>query len=84
MVVTAGEDCDDGNTIRFDGCNNCKFECQKECKLCINGFCSVCNDGFTLHKTMKRCYSTCGDTKIVNSELCEDTNLTPYDGCFGC
>ncbi|CAD8105195.1 unnamed protein product [Paramecium sonneborni] len=84
MIVTEGEDCDDGNTIRFDGCNNCKFECQKECKICINGQCSVCVTGYTIQKTMKRCYPTCGNSSIVSEEQCEDNNLTPYDGCYNC
>ncbi|CAD8090863.1 unnamed protein product [Paramecium sonneborni] len=84
MIVTEGEDCDDGNTIRFDGCNNCKFECQKECQTCVNGQCSVCTPGYTLQKTMRRCYPTCGNGSIVSEEQCEDNNLTPYDGCFNC
>ncbi|CAD8071487.1 unnamed protein product [Paramecium sonneborni] len=84
MIVTEGEDCDDGNTIRFDGCNNCKFECQKECQTCVNGQCSVCAPGYTLQKTMKRCFPTCGNNSIVSEEQCEDNNVTPYDGCFNC
>ncbi|CAD8157585.1 unnamed protein product [Paramecium pentaurelia] len=84
MIVTEGEDCDDGNTTRFDGCNNCKFECQKECQTCVNGQCSVCAVGYTLQKTMKRCFPTCGNISIVSQEQCEDNNLTPYDGCYNC
>ncbi|CAD8156620.1 unnamed protein product [Paramecium pentaurelia] len=84
MIVTEGEDCDDGNTIRFDGCNDCKYECQKECLTCVNGQCSVCIAGYTLQKTMKRCYPTCGNNSIVSQEQCEDNNLTPYDGCYNC
>ncbi|CAK71463.1 unnamed protein product (macronuclear) [Paramecium tetraurelia] len=84
MIVTEGEDCDDGNTIRFDGCNNCRYECQKECLSCVQGQCSVCAPGYTLQKTMKICYPTCGNSSLVSQEQCEDNNLTPYDGCYNC
>lgn len=61
MVVTDGEDCDDGNTARFDGCNNCKYECQKECSICVNGRCSTCSSGYVLNSIMKWCIPLCGD-----------------------
>lgn len=55
-LVEAGEECDDGNPLRFDGCYFCKvefgFECignPSDCKiLCGNGFRvgdEECDDG---------------------------------------
>ncbi|CAD8159995.1 unnamed protein product [Paramecium octaurelia] len=84
MVVTDGEDCDDGNTTRFDGCNNCKYECQKECQICVNGKCSVCSTGYVLNSTMKWCIPLCGDNTIVGSEQCDNTYNYPIKYCFNC
>ncbi|CAD8055706.1 unnamed protein product [Paramecium primaurelia] len=84
MVVTDGEDCDDGNTTRFDGCNNCKYECQKECSICVNGGCSVCSTGYVLNSAMKWCIPLCGDNIITGSEQCDNTYNYPIRYCYNC
>ncbi|CAD8065646.1 unnamed protein product [Paramecium sonneborni] len=84
MVVTDGEDCDDGNTTRFDGCYNCKYECQKECSICVYGRCSVCSTGYVLNSSMKWCFPKCGDNIITGSEQCENTTNYPIRYCYNC
>ncbi|CAK72097.1 unnamed protein product (macronuclear) [Paramecium tetraurelia] len=50
QIVTKEEDCDDGNTIQFDGCFNCKYSysCPQNCNECYQGTCLECNDQYQL------------------------------------
>ncbi|CAD8167984.1 unnamed protein product [Paramecium octaurelia] len=77
------EECDDGNSIPFDGCFNCTFQCQQNCIICFEGVCNqYCEEGFILMDSS--CIPICGDGIITNLEECEDDNNIPYDGCYLC
>ncbi|CAD8085417.1 unnamed protein product [Paramecium sonneborni] len=82
QLVVDGEDCDDGNSNPFDGCDNCNYSCDFGCNICVRGICEDCNIGFSLVEN--KCVNICQDNKIVSIEECEDNNLKPYDGCFNC
>ncbi|CAD8153931.1 unnamed protein product [Paramecium octaurelia] len=81
-IVTVDEDCDDQNSIKQDGCNQCKFECDQNCQFCEFGKCVFCSNGFQLISQI--CTSVCGDGFIVGNEKCDDANLIDEDGCFEC
>jgi MYXO-CTERM domain-containing protein len=68
-VVDDGEDCDDGNQIDDDGCNN-------ECRSCGNG---ICDEGETPENCSQDC--GCGDGIVQDGEECDDGNLVEDDGC---
>ncbi|CAD8109131.1 unnamed protein product [Paramecium sonneborni] len=83
LLVLGNEQCDDGNYLDNDGCDNCKFQLQEQCSLYDNGQCRVCNvEGWEL--TIYRCSTICGDQLILGTEECDDGNLIPYDGCYEC
>lgn len=73
--IGIGEDCDDGNPISGDGCSSI---CQIE-------------DGFQCSSTnlfeVSNCSVVCGDGLVITNtatnetEQCDDTNLSPGDGC---
>ncbi|CAD8189274.1 unnamed protein product [Paramecium pentaurelia] len=79
------EECDDMNSIRFDGCNNCRNDCQKECSYCQRGICLDCIYGWYLTDQFI-CESQCGDNLIalISNEECEDSNYDQFDGCYQC
>ncbi|CAD8161653.1 unnamed protein product [Paramecium pentaurelia] len=81
--VERQEQCDDGNMIRFDGCNNCNNECQDSCILCEFGQCIMCKQGWILENGY--CISKCGDNMIaLGLEECDDGNDIQFDGCYNC
>ncbi|CAD8133190.1 unnamed protein product [Paramecium pentaurelia] len=52
------EECDDGNKVEFDGCNNkCQFQCQINtiCAICQDRQCQYCQYGYFLNKMMNKC-----------------------------
>ncbi|CAD8099397.1 unnamed protein product [Paramecium primaurelia] len=73
------------NSIRFDGCNNCRNDCQKECSYCQRGICLDCIYGWHLTDQFI-CESQCGDNLIalISNEECEDSNYDQFDGCYQC
>ncbi|CAD8122659.1 unnamed protein product [Paramecium sonneborni] len=80
------EECDDGNKVNYDGCNNnCKFQCQSSsiCKSCVNNRCEQCATGFLLYDS-KICLSKCGDSLVGYNEQCEVSQILPYKGCQNC
>ncbi|CAD8213751.1 unnamed protein product [Paramecium octaurelia] len=80
------EQCDDGNTINYDGCSStCEFQCQNSsiCTNCIDYKCEACAVGYTL-SSQKICIPICGDLQIVEFEQCELTFILPYKGCQNC
>jgi cysteine-rich repeat protein len=81
-VLTAGEQCDDGNTLDGDCCSShCQFEptgnlCDdgNDCTVadeCINGVCvgnsMTCSDGIV----QVECGETCDDGNLVNGDGCD-------------
>ncbi|CAD8191325.1 unnamed protein product [Paramecium octaurelia] len=70
-IVTAFEECDDGNDIEFDGCFNCKYSFEQNFLDCKGGQCS-------------QYQSSCGDAKLQDQEECDDGNNDLLDGCFNC
>ncbi|CAK94692.1 unnamed protein product (macronuclear) [Paramecium tetraurelia] len=80
------EQCDDSNTINYDGCSSsCTFQCQPLaiCTSCVNNICEVCAPEYFLSSN-KICISVCGDSIIVDGEDCEDSFILPYKGCQNC
>jgi fibro-slime domain-containing protein len=70
-AVSAGEQCDDGNTTDSDGCSaTCTVEAGFVCPV-VGQLCEhveYCGDGFL---------------KGDGSEACDDGNRSPVDGCDG-
>ena len=64
------EICDDGDNI---GSTNCKADCS--------GFAPgyTCTGGSTT--TPKTCTNLCGDGIRTPTEVCDDHNILPGDGC---
>ncbi|CAD8077162.1 unnamed protein product [Paramecium primaurelia] len=80
------EQCDDGNTINYDGCSSsCQFQCQQSsiCTSCINNKCEICAPGYYLSFN-QICIPKCGDSIKVAVEKCEDSFVLPYKGCQNC
>src|SRR3989344_7037090 len=85
-IVSAGELCDDGNTISADGCSS---TCQPE--YCGDGIIQaalgeLCDDGNIIPAdgcTDSCRLPACGDGIIQAAlgELCDDGNIIPADGC---
>ncbi|CAD8070395.1 unnamed protein product [Paramecium primaurelia] len=82
LLIVDGEDCDDGNSNPYDGCNDCKFGCDETCKECFWGICFDCQKGFQIADN--QCVAICGDNLLVKTEECEDNNQTPNEGCYNC
>ncbi|CAK80828.1 unnamed protein product, partial (macronuclear) [Paramecium tetraurelia] len=87
------EECDDGNTILFDGCYECQYQCEYSCIECVEGVCLKFSDlkdikiiecDFGFHLIDQNCHSNCGDQIVVSDEKCDDGNNEPFDGCFQC
>ncbi|CAD8214325.1 unnamed protein product [Paramecium pentaurelia] len=91
-IIQDFEQCDDGNTIPYDGCFECQYQCQENCIDCLDGTClqsyfeevqiETCNFGFYLIDN--KCLSICGDLIVASDERCDDENNEPFDGCFKC
>ncbi|CAD8188082.1 unnamed protein product [Paramecium octaurelia] len=87
QIVTIEEDCDDGNTLQFDGCFNCKYSysCPENCKLCYQGTCLECNDQYQLLNSNQCILQlNCGDGLVQKQEQCDDGNDQVVDGCKDC
>ncbi|CAD8149854.1 unnamed protein product [Paramecium octaurelia] len=91
QIVTKEEDCDDGNTIQFDGCFDCKYSysCPENCRECYSGICLKCNDYYELLisnqcKFQLQLQLQCGDGFLQQQEECDDGNLEVLDGCRDC
>jgi fibro-slime domain-containing protein len=65
-ITSGAETCDDGNTVRGDGCSS---TCQLEIGYKCNGSPSKCSP------------TVCGDGKKEGTEGCDDGNTMPFDGC---
>ncbi|CAK70803.1 unnamed protein product (macronuclear) [Paramecium tetraurelia] len=85
QIVTKEEDCDDGNTIKFDGCFQCKYSCPLNCSDCYQGTCLQCNYQYQL-LISNQCKQqlNCGDGLVQEQEECDDGNQHAADGCQDC
>ena len=64
-TLNAGEDCDDGNSVGYDGCSpSCTIE-----------------DGWQCSPDEPICIELCGDGILVGAEGCDDGNTINGDGC---
>ncbi len=89
------EQCDDGNQVGGDGCeNNCKFSCGNGviagAEACDDGN-SAANDGCSATCQVEAgyvcagapsvCTAICGDGLTKGPEQCDDANVASGDGC---
>jgi cysteine-rich repeat protein len=82
-VLDAGEECDDGNDVSTDSCNQCVAT------VCGNGIVEgdeECDDGNPIDfDGCTDCkVAVCGDGVREGSEECDDGNDVGFDGCTGC
>jgi cysteine-rich repeat protein len=89
-VVDGGEDCDDGNAI---GCDGCDQECRLESGwICGDGIVSgecgeECDDGTGNDDALPNACRTdcraahCSDGVVDDGEACDDGNPASCDGC---
>ncbi|CAD8103948.1 unnamed protein product [Paramecium sonneborni] len=78
--VVGSEQCDDGNSIEFDGCYQCSYSCHQKCLDCYQGICLQCDIGYKENGSY--CNNICGDGQLVQQlEQCDDGNLQNNDGC---
>jgi len=72
-TVLGSEQCDDGNTIPFDGCS----------PTCTNEpLCGTTNTYVTPATTgAYQCFAHCGDGLVLPPEQCDDGNTLNGDGC---
>jgi fibro-slime domain-containing protein len=73
-TVRGNEQCDDGNTVPFDGCSP---TCTNE-PLC--GTVNTYNTPPTASTTYQ-CFARCGDGLVLPPEQCDDGNTQNGDGC---
>ncbi|CAD8149907.1 unnamed protein product [Paramecium octaurelia] len=79
-IITIDEQCDDANSIEYDGCHQCDYSCPQNCHVCEEGRCYKCNFGFYLND--QKCITKCGDGLIgFPDEECDDYNKNNQDGC---
>ena len=73
-TVKGNEQCDDGNTVAFDGCS----------PTCTNEpLCGTVNTDITPTPaaTNYQCFARCGDGLVLPPEQCDDGNTQSGDGC---
>ncbi|MEO8903285.1 MAG: DUF4215 domain-containing protein [Polyangiaceae bacterium] len=74
-TVRGSEQCDDGNTLAYDGCS----------PTCTNEpLCGTVNTSLPLAQQTAgpyQCFATCGDGIILPPEECDDGNAQNGDGC---
>jgi cysteine-rich repeat protein len=78
LNVTAGEQCDDGNTLDFDGCSS---DCLDE--YCGDGICNPGQGCTGCPEDCGPCPPSCGDglTDANANEECDDGDTENCDGC---
>ncbi len=78
FILTAPEECDDGNGVPDDGCTN-------SCTVCGNGVTTPpeeCDDGNLIaNDGCSAACTVCGNGVATPPEQCDDGNLTDGDGC---
>ncbi|CAD8115591.1 unnamed protein product [Paramecium sonneborni] len=78
-IIAGTEQCEDENTIEYDGCYQCQYSCPLYCNDCLNGQCYDCDSGFILSQNI--CINICGDGLLSILEQCDDGNQINGDGC---
>ena len=79
-VVDMLEECDDGNSVAGDGCNQCVLEYCGDGIRNNNG--EECDDGNSDdHDGCTTLCTACGDGVVRAPEECDDGNTAPNDGC---
>ncbi|CAD8104639.1 unnamed protein product [Paramecium primaurelia] len=58
-ILAGKEECEDSNSVPYDGCYECNYQCDKNCTNCQKGICFECELGFYL--IQQKCESNCGD-----------------------
>ncbi|CAK69158.1 unnamed protein product (macronuclear) [Paramecium tetraurelia] len=81
-IVVGSEQCEDQNSIQYDGCYECKYQCDNLCSNCQKGECFECQVGYYLNG--QKCETKCGDGIKIGQELCDDYNDIARDGCTSC
>ncbi|CAD8148259.1 unnamed protein product [Paramecium pentaurelia] len=81
-ILAGKEECEDSNSVPYDGCYECNYQCDKNCTNCQKGICFECILGLYLNQ--QKCVSKCGDGIKNGEELCDDQNDIPRDGCTQC
>ncbi|MFH1759088.1 MAG: DUF4215 domain-containing protein [Patescibacteria group bacterium] len=84
-----GEQCDDGNRIIGDGCDNCQITGGGYCGDGNLDAGEECDDGNTnnndgcadCRRQTPGCVIRCGNGEVTPPEECDDGNLTNGDGC---
>ncbi|CAD8190851.1 unnamed protein product [Paramecium octaurelia] len=78
--VVGDEECDDNNSVMYDGCYLSQYQCQKQCKDCRFGICIKCEDGY--QNLDGRCLEILNLGFIQGNEQCDEKNLIAEDVCF--
>ncbi|CAD8120365.1 unnamed protein product [Paramecium sonneborni] len=82
-LLVKTEECEDSNSIPYDGCYNCKFQCPNHCIDCQFGKCIKCDESNGWYLEDNICQPICGDGIIAfQSEQCDDKNYQTF--CFQC
>ncbi|CAK90081.1 unnamed protein product, partial (macronuclear) [Paramecium tetraurelia] len=78
--IVGEEQCDDYNSIMYDGCYLSQYQCQQSCLECKFGVCINCELGY--YNLDGRCLVILNDGHTKGNEQCDDMNLVAQDGCF--
>jgi len=81
VIVTAPEQCDDGNTVAGDGCGNtCRFTCSTAANCADTNTCNGAETCTMAGTTGSRCNA---GTALANGSACNDGSAaTPRDICL--
>ncbi|MCU7919504.1 MAG: DUF4215 domain-containing protein [Candidatus Thiodiazotropha sp. (ex Epidulcina cf. delphinae)] len=84
--TSAGEQCDDGNTVNGDGCSaSCTIEAEAYCGDGVVNDGEACDDGNNVDgdgcSSSCKLEPMCGDGVVDEGEACDDGNNINGDGC---
>ncbi|CAD8151514.1 unnamed protein product [Paramecium pentaurelia] len=82
QIITNLEECDDGNTIPYDGCHQCSYSCPLNCLQCRFGYCLQCDSQFRLSLNKKQCISICNNGLITPFKYFNNYNNIQQDECY--
>ncbi|CAD8102908.1 unnamed protein product [Paramecium sonneborni] len=77
-IVVGNEQCEDQNSIPYDGCYDCQYQCHILCTNCQKGSCFECQTGYYLNG--QQCVTKCGDG-IKNGDEQQMVVLYPFYKC---
>ncbi|CAK78946.1 unnamed protein product (macronuclear) [Paramecium tetraurelia] len=85
-ILISQEECDDGNQIPYDGCNNCKFSCPLDCDICQFGLCL--QQGQSKQQELQNVFQNCKPNLILQNDecvmACYDSEVGRIIENFGC